>query len=157
MAVLKEIMRLNKMEHSDQKNFYQILCNYSINKDPKLAILEWDYIYSTINKNKCICGQPIKDNCIIKNMKNGNELIVGNVCINKFLNKNYDFIFKGIQACKEKRSPNKSFINYCFENNYIVEYEYNFLMDLFRKRRLTLKQERFKISLLFKLATRKKW
>lgn len=145
------------IEESDMNEFYKILCKNSINKDPKLAVLEWDYEYSYVENNYCICGNKIKENCIIKNRKNNNTLIVGNICVYKFITKDYDFVFKGIRAVNKHQMPNKSFINYCFDRGYIFENQRNFLLNIFRKRKLTEKQKEFKLNMMYKLKLRKRY
>ena len=146
-----------EIEKSNQKQFYKILCSHSKNKDPKLSILEWDFRYSFLEENNCICGNAIKENCIIENNQTGYILIVGNICINKFLNKDVSFIFKGLNAIKKLESPNKSFINYCKDKGYISDFEYSFLINMFRKKKFTIKQKEFKNSILLKLRGRNKW
>lgn len=142
---------------SEQSKFYKELCSNSINKDPKLAVLEWDFLYSYEENNKCICGQIIFENCLIQNKHNKVELIIGNVCINKFLDKDYTFLFKGIKSIKNGNMPNKSFLSYCYARGYINLYCYDFLNNIFRKKKLTEKQRKFKKNILNELSMRNKW
>lgn len=138
-------------EKSNKTEFYKQLCFYSENKDYKLAILEWDYIYCYIQPNKCICGQAIKNNCVIKNRLNDNTLIVGNICINKFLEKDLSYIFKGIKQLDNDKLSNKDFIMYCLSKKYLSVYESQFLSDVNTKTKLSRKQKDFKDKIVFKL------
>jgi len=142
------------IEESDQAQFYKILCSNSVNKSPKLAVLEWEFVGTEEERTNCICGMPIKENCFIQNIKNHKTLIVGNVCINKFLEKDYSFIFKGVKACRQQKMPNKDFINYCFEKGYMFESQQKFLLNMHRKRKYTPKQKEFKTKILYKLGLR---
>jgi hypothetical protein len=58
------------------------------------CVNEWRlYHYILIPKqSKCICGVNIDKNFIIKNNLNDNELIVGSICVNKFMNNNNELV-----------------------------------------------------------------
>ena len=47
-------------------------------------------------KTKCLCGTPSKHNYILKNIDTGNEVFIGNSCVDYFssLSKNYEDLFK---------------------------------------------------------------
>jgi len=145
------------MEESNQHIFYEELLKNSINKDRKLAIEEWEFKYSFEEDNHCICGMPIKENCIIINKNNNKSLLVGNVCVNRFINKDCSFIFRGMKSINKDKVPNKLFIDYCFEKGYIYENQKDFLLKMFRKRKLTDRQNSFKMKILFKLKLRKRY
>ncbi|MFW9951221.1 MAG: hypothetical protein ACFFKA_13965 [Candidatus Thorarchaeota archaeon] len=115
---------------SNTENFYKILCKYSINKNPKLALLEWDFISAFEDENQCICGKDIKENCVIENKNNKNQLVVGNVCVKRFMERDYTFIFSGIKKIEKGECPNKTFINYCYENGYLFENQKSFLLKM---------------------------
>lgn len=139
------------MEESNASQFFKTLCFHSKIKDPKVAVTEWRYLYSYTENSHCICGMPIKENCLIENVHNKKVLTVGNVCINRFLNEDYSFIFKARKSLIENKTPNKSFITYCYEKGKINNYEQDFLINTFRKRKLSSKQIKFKNSLINKL------
>ncbi len=143
-------------EQSNYSQFYKVLLENSVYSQFKEQVLsQWEHIHSVFENNYCICGMPIKENCIIENSLNGKTLIVGNVCVKKFLLIDKDFIFRGISSIKNNRIPNKEFINYCYEKNYIYENQKDFLLNKYRKRKLTIKQEEFKNKILFKLRLRR--
>ena len=155
MKLKRGILKMN--EQTNQTQFYKVLCNNSNNKDPRLAVLEWKFIYIEEYNNNCICGMPIHYNCLIRNKLNNNELIVGNVCVNKFINNTYEFIVKGIIAVKNDSMPNKSFINYCYGKGYIYENQKDFLLKIFGKKKLSDSQKSFKLKVLYKLKLRSKY
>ena len=77
-------------------------------------------------------------------MKNGNEAIVGNVCVKKFLNLPSDKIFKAIKRVSKDNTKalNPEAIHHIYERNWINDWEREFYLDTYRKRRLTLNQKR---------------
>ncbi len=112
-----------------------------------IAKFEWKLkeIYKEYEPLTCLCGHyPINEICIIINMKNGNEAIVGNVCVNKFLNLPSDKIFKAIKRVSkdDTKALNPEAIHHIYERNWINDWERKFYLDTYQKRRLTLKQKR---------------
>ncbi len=106
---------------------------------------EWklENIYISDEAQTCLCGHwPIKELCYLGNSKNGNEAIVGNVCVNKFMGISSDKIFAAIK--RVAKDPNKSLnieaIDVGFNNGWINEWESDFYIDILRKRNLTSKQ-----------------
>jgi len=144
-------------EESNQTMFFKTLLENSNNDDIKLAIDEWSYVYSFLEPAHCICGMPIRENCVIKNKYNGICLVVGNKCVNKFMKIDKEFIFKGIRSLLKNTIPNKEFINYCYEKEYLYENQKDFLLDRYRKRKHTPKQQEFIDKLLFKLKLKNKY
>lgn len=69
-----------------QENFMSEIIKNSDAETYDLAKEEWvSYGESFIESdNHCICGHWIRENCIIVNTENGDELVVGNCCIKKF-------------------------------------------------------------------------
>ena len=56
---------------------------------------EWAllHVYREDDPLTCLCGHfPINEICVIGNMKNGREAIVGNVCVKKFMGLPSDLI-----------------------------------------------------------------
>jgi len=137
--------------------FMQTLLMYSNSKEKNIALKEWEYMSSFIENNYCICGIAIKENCLIRNKYNGNELIVGNVCIKKFMNIDNDFIFKGINSLLKNKISNNDFILYCYEKGYLYENQKDFLINKYRKRKFTKKQADFKDKILLKLKLKTKY
>ncbi|SDT66750.1 hypothetical protein SAMN05216490_4729 [Mucilaginibacter mallensis] len=118
----------------------------SVSKYWEIAKNEWDfdYAYQSEEFQTCLCGHyPIKNICVIKNDKNGNETEVGNCCINKFLGiEKGNKIFDSINRLKDdiSKSLSAEVLEYLFEKNVITEFEYEFYSDTLRKRVLSEKQ-----------------
>lgn len=97
----------------------------------------------------CLCGHtPLKDLCVIRNQLNGKEAIVGNCCVKRF--PSLDGTSKAVKALKEGRI-NKAMADYAFGMNYITEWEYDFLIKVWRKRKLSQKQHKIKMELKEKI------
>ncbi|WP_290806575.1 hypothetical protein [Flavobacterium sp.] len=110
------------------------------------AKLEWDFEFAYYSEElqTCLCGHfPIKNICVIRNKRNSNQTEVGNCCINKFLGiEDGNKIFTSIKKIKEDNSKSMSavVIDYIYSKNGISEFEYNFYVDIHRKRNLSFKQ-----------------
>ena len=109
---------------------------------------EWEFIDIETDEagSQCLCGKEIKELCYIQNKLNNNILIVGNECIKKIcpsgnLADETRKIFSGIKTFNKKRTLNKTLIEYSKEKGFIDDWEYNFCLDTFRKRKLTPKQK----------------
>lgn len=117
----------------------------SVGKTWHEAKNEWvleDIFYSE-EPRSCLCGKtPIYENCVIQNKKNGNEVIVGNKCIQKFLQLGTSKLFQGICRVSQdrERSANQALVDHAFEKGFISLWEKTFLIDTMRKRKLSEKQ-----------------
>ena len=107
------------------------------------AIKEWKIYgeYEDKDFDVCLCEHyPIKQVILLSNYQTKNKIKVGNCCINKFFgDKSYNKFFK---ALKEKRI-NRIILDIAFERNYINEKSYNFACDIWRKKYLSPKQEKW--------------
>jgi hypothetical protein len=103
------------------------------------ASTEWrvtgiDLIKSHDKAAFCECGHPIKECCHVQNTLNGTELILGNCCVQVV----QDNISKVFQALKDRRI-NAALIAYVAQLGYINDWEESFLVDVWRKRRVSAK------------------
>ena len=71
-------------EQSDQSKLREIVISRSEADNWPEAKAEWQLMTIYDKWSRCICGHRIKENCVIKNKENSNELVVGNDCINHF-------------------------------------------------------------------------
>ena len=94
----------------------------------------------------CLCGHEIRELCFIKNKLNGNELMVGNVCVKKFLGIRSDKIFNALKKIKKDitASVNTETLQHAWERNWINQKAYDFYTQNIRKRSLTLRQQEWK-------------
>lgn len=109
------------------------------------AKMEWalDSIYKEEEPDTCLCGHhPIIEICILKNRLNSNTAVVGNCCVKKFIGLPSDKIFQAVKRVRsdDTKSLNSETIEHAFQNRWINDWEYNFYMDVLRKRNLSSKQ-----------------
>ena len=112
----------------------------SENKTWDKAREEWKIINIYENKSFeiCLCGHyPIKEVIIIENVNNKNSTKIGNCCINKFFQiKIYNKFFLALY----KNKINAMIIEEAFKKEIINNWEKDFLLKIWRKRKLTEKQ-----------------
>jgi hypothetical protein len=69
---------------SDQRQLRKVVVENSEAETWSEAKKEWSLLTIYDEENNCVCGHRIVENCVIRNSHNGNELVVGNVCVNLF-------------------------------------------------------------------------
>lgn len=111
------------------------ICNLSQTKTWVDAKYEWDLdsIYHESNPETCLCSHyPIYEICVLRNRKNGNLAIVGNVCVNKFIGLSTDKMFRSVKKVKKNNveSFDKSVIDFAFEKSWISEWEKKFYLNV---------------------------
>ena len=121
------------------------------------AKLEWrlEEVYEAEEPDTCLCGHfPIIEICVLSNRINGNNTIVGNCCVKKFIGLPSDKIFQAVKRVRKdnERSLNAEAIQYAYEKNWINEWERNFYIDIMRKLKLSSKQLSKKIQINEKMA-----
>ena len=132
------------MPHNFAKLKQEILA-HSVSEDWDSARHEWDVTYSYAADNEtCICGkQHIVQVNVLENKFYGTELKVGSTCVNKF--KQIDIAFVHLNLNKIRRNinarVNERTMAHLLKRNVINQVEYKFYVDVWRKRKLTHKQE----------------
>lgn len=107
------------------------------------AKLEWklDFILKIEDEETCLCSHtPIKELCYMKNIKNNNTAIIGNVCVTKFIGIDSERIFLSIRNIYINRDKaiNEDLALYAKDKNLINEWEYNFSISTLSKRARSL-------------------
>lgn len=112
---------------------------------------EWKVIGVHIEKewDACPCGQPIKELCFLENKVTKQRTYVGNICVNRFMGIETGSLLDGMKKIMKDPSANANtdVIEYAKSNGYLFEQEYEFLMETRRKRKLSAKQEQWKIRI----------
>lgn len=122
---------------SYKEKFIDTVVDHSVANDWNTAKTEWGHVGSYDQpESNCICGQCITEVCTIQNYQNGQELEVGNVCINKFLDIDRKSDFKLIK----KNTIDWKLLLELKGEGVITEWEMYFYEDTRRKRKLTDKQ-----------------
>lgn len=125
----------------------------SVAKNWDAAKLEWnfEYAYKVSDPKRCLCNHyPIKNICVIRNIKNNTSTEVGNCCVSKFMGIEIgNKIFSSINTLHKDllKSMSPEVIEYLSNKQVINEFEFNFYMDILKKRNLSLKQQEIKIRI----------
>lgn len=125
------------------------------------AKYEWvlSEVYDEDEPTTCLCGHfPIIEICVLRNKINGNETIVGNVCVKKFLGLPSDRIFSAIKRISKDnaKSLNMESIEYMNKRGWLTVWEHGFYSDIINRRSLNDKQIAKKIEINQKLLRKSK-
>lgn len=109
------------------------------------AKAEWSLYQVRLSENsgRCPCGVAIKEHCYLENSTNAKRTWVGNVCVKNFMGIDSGNLFPGLRKLRSNATakPNTAVIEYAWKARYIYDKrEYDFLMDIRGKRKLTDKQ-----------------
>lgn len=107
---------------------------------------EWSLYQVHISHDfgRCPCGVAIKEHCFLKNVKNGKQTHVGNVCVKNFMGIDSESLFSGLRRLRSNTlsKPNTAVIEYARKAGYLYgKNEYDYLMEIKRKRKLSEKQK----------------
>ena len=128
---------------NDNHNEYELTRNIialSGTRNWDEAKLEWDLvnIFKQTQSGKCLCGHaPITEHCVLLNRKNGKTVIVGNVCVKKFLGLPADKIFHAIERIEKDltRSLNAETIDFAHKQGWMNDREREFYFDTTHKKK----------------------
>lgn len=150
------------MEGSNQAKLREGIVALSDSKIWYLARLEWtiDYIIlleSGEASETCLCGHhPIRELCYLFNKKNRNRTLVGNVCVEQFLELGSAAIFDCLKRIVEDdtKALNAATIVYARSHQWISSWEENFCNDTAKKRKLSGKQLAKRVEINRRVLTR---
>lgn len=128
----------------DRLNAY--LLEKSVSTNWNVAKTEWELTDVTYNGlgQYCPCGQHIKNVCRITNSETKEIVEIGNNCVLKFADIRTGYTFDSIKRLIKdpaNSKPNNDLIETAFKCDYIYQSEYNFLMSIKNKRKLSYKQQ----------------
>jgi hypothetical protein len=111
----------------------------------EIAKTEWclTEISQADEPETCLCGHfPIIELCTITNPTTDETVVVGNVCVKRFLGLRSDLIFSSIKRIEMHidKSLGEQATLFFYENNMINILEYKFQKSTMRKRKLTERQ-----------------
>jgi hypothetical protein len=124
------------------KLFEEIIAR-SVAKDWETAVQEWglkDVYDAEGEPETCLCGHfPIVEICVLTNRINGKEAEVGNCCVKKFMGLPSDKIFTGLKRVRKDDAAalNIAAAEHAKTKGWVNDWEYGFLIDTARKRKLT--------------------
>lgn len=115
--------------------------------DWEVARKEWGLVgvYESDEPETCLCGHfPIVEICEIANRATGKRTEVGNCCVRRFLGFRSDLIFTAIKRIRKDmtKSLNADAVAFFNELGLLTSWEYNFLQDTMKKRKLSAAQSR---------------
>lgn len=120
--------------------------------DWEVARKEWGLvgIHDVDEPETCLCGHfPIIEICHIHNRVTGHSTDVGNQCVKRFLGLRSDLIFTAIK--RVRRDPTKPLnadaVAYFYERGLLNAWEYGFLQNTIRKRKLSTAQMESRLSI----------
>ena len=124
------------------------------------ARLEWgiEDIYIQSEPETCLCGHfPINELCVLRNRKNGNCAIVGNVCVKKFMKLPSDKMFAAIKRVNDDATKafNVELIEHAFDKGWINQWEKDFYLNTWRKRKLSDRQREKRLQVNQKILAKK--
>jgi hypothetical protein len=103
------------------------------------ARLEWelDGVYMSDEPGTCLCGHyPIREHCVLRNCRNGEEVVVGNVCVNKFMDMDTGPLFTAFNRIRKniEAALNVEAIEHAYAKGWFTPWEYGFYIDTYKKR-----------------------
>mmetsp|Transcript_5795 Transcript_5795/g.10638 ORF Transcript_5795/g.10638 Transcript_5795/m.10638 type:complete len:279 (-) Transcript_5795:991-1827(-) len=136
----------------------------SIADDWEQARHEWtlEHVYRKDHDapGTCLCTHyPIIEVCVMAHDNSGKEVNVGNCCVKKFFQLPSDTIFAAVRRVQQDRDKalNTATIDFAYEHEWISDWDYQFYMDTFRKRKLSQRQheqrERINAKILDRTST----
>jgi len=150
------------MSHGDSEQGYKLareIVALSVADRWDHARSEWqiEAIYIQPTPETCLCGHfPINEICVLRNTKNRNTAVVGNICVNKFMQLRSDKVFDAVKrvAADETRALNVEAIAHAFARGWINEWERKFYIGTWKLRRLSANRKAKRIEINRKVLAR---
>jgi hypothetical protein len=98
----------------------------------------------------CLCGHyPIHDHCVLRNRLNGNEVIVGNVCVTRFVGIPTGGLFTALRRIMQDEAAALSAgaVEYAYGKRWINSWERRFYLDTLRKKKLSPPQREKRVEI----------
>jgi predicted RNA-binding protein with RPS1 domain len=122
----------------------------SQSKNWNQAKLEWKFESAYI-ADDCLCGHfPIVEICTIYNVETKKRADIGNHCVKQFLNiEEQESIFVSLRKILKDntKSVNPQTIKYVFVKQWINLQDYNYYLDIWKKRILSERQAKWKLDI----------
>jgi hypothetical protein len=124
---------------------FQEIVKLSVADDWDEAVREWGLqdVFESETQETCLCGHfPIIEICVLHNTQNGATAEVGNCCVKKFIGLPSDKIFTAVKRVRkdDEKALNLEAIEHCRNKRWINQWEYDFLINTRKKRKLSAAQ-----------------
>jgi hypothetical protein len=109
---------------------------------------EWELLHVFFadrdDPGRCLCGKyPILELCVIGNRLNGNQAVVGNVCVTRFLDlPEAEDLFDSLRRIirNPKAALSAEAIEHCYREGWLNDWERSFYIDTCKRRQPTPRQ-----------------
>jgi hypothetical protein len=132
---------------ANQETLRREILERSRSKDWDAALAEWDLhrieFTSLRDPEVCLCGHfPIIELCYLLNRHNGVEVLVGNVCVQRFLGIPSEKLFRGAKRIMldPTKATSRDVIEHAHRQKWISDWEREFSESVVRKRKLSSAQ-----------------
>jgi hypothetical protein len=90
----------------------------------------------------CLCGHRITEHCTITNQLNGNQVVVGNCCVRRFLQLPSERLFAALRRISANLGAalNTEMIDHAYREGWINRWETEFCRNTRQRRKLTNRQ-----------------
>lgn len=121
----------------------------------ELAKLQWelkDVVYRDDNQH-CICGQPIKECCILQNKVTHRKMLVGRNCTERFFGINTLNVFKFLKKLENNKDEviPEPLIGLFVQLGYVYDTEVAFLKQLTTQKTLSEKQSAWRSKIVYRV------
>lgn len=98
---------------------------------------------------RCLCGHPITEHCVLTNQLNGNEVVVGNVCVEQFIGLPSERLFAALRRISADigAALNTETIEHAYREGWLTSWEAKFYRDTKGKRKLSNRQRAIRVQI----------
>lgn len=146
---------------ANQETLRREILQRSVSETWDSALAEWDLhrieFTSLREPEVCLCGHfPIVELCYLLNRHNGVEVLVGNVCVQRFLGIPSETLFRGAKRIMldPSKAASQGVIEYARRQGWITDWERDFCESVIRKRKLSSAQLGKRIEINRRIAER---
>jgi hypothetical protein len=118
------------------------------------AAREWvlDHVFFSEpdDPGTCLCGHyPIVEHCVLRNCKNGNKAIVGNVCVHRFMGIPTDQLFTSLKRIAQNRelALHVRMVYYAKNNGWLNDWEVQFYCNTLKMTRRQLSEKQLALRI----------
>jgi hypothetical protein len=119
---------------------------------------EWDLLRVCFADGPvwCACGHPISECCLIVNRLNGNQVVVGNVCVEQFIGLPSERLFAALRRIIADigAALNAEAIEHAYREGWLTSWEATFYRDTKGRCKLSTRQRAIRVQINQKVLAR---